>query len=455
MSNCSHTDYLSISSWNVNGLGQKHREDMFLESITKHDINILLETWKGDCPDVKIPDYYSFNKCRTKKKKARRNSGGIIVYIKNKIKRGVEYLNNITSSQNRVWLKLEKTFFGLADDIYLCGIYIPPLSSPHYDNEYQNLEYEISILSTKGKIMLMGDFNSRISTYPDFIVDDEDNDKLSHILPDNYKADFNLLRKSQDRVYNSQGKDLLDLCASAQLRILNGRFIGDILGNMTCVNKRGSSVVDYTITSESLLSSVKYFIVENLTHFSDHSQLVTYLNCKFRTCEIQNQYQKQDFSFKWTESSKQILEQELMNPYICEKIMKLENSSFEKSLDGVNLANKMISDIYIDLSTKCMKKKYFKKKRKKFKSPWTDSEFLSLRSSVRTLSNKMKLSPFDQTVRLQFFYLSKKLKRAAKFKRKEYKKNILLKLSNLSPKESKEFWKILKSIKGNDDRCDD
>ena len=67
----------------------------------------------------------------------------------------------------------------------------------------------------------------------------------------------------------------------------------------------------------------------------------------------------------------------------------------------------------------------------------------------------MKLSPFDQTVRLQFFYLSKKLKRAAKFKRKEYKKNILLKLSNLSPKESKEFWKILKSIKGNDDRCDD
>ena len=65
MNNCSHAckyvDYLSISGWNVNGLGQKHRDDMFLESIMKYDINILLETWKGDSPDINISDYYSLN----------------------------------------------------------------------------------------------------------------------------------------------------------------------------------------------------------------------------------------------------------------------------------------------------------------------------------------------------------------------------------------------------------
>jgi tRNA isopentenyl-2-thiomethyl-A-37 hydroxylase MiaE len=38
------------------------------------------------------------------------------------------------------------------------------------------------------------------------------------------------------------------------------------------------------------------------------------------------------------------------------------------------------------------------------------------------------------------------MKEAAKVKRKRYKKQILDKISNLSPEESKEFWKILRSI---------
>jgi hypothetical protein len=60
----------------------------------------------------------------------------------------------------------------------------------------------------------------------------------------------------------------------------------------------------------------------------------------------------------------------------------------------------------------------------------------------------MKLFPFDQNVKLNFLYFSKKnkMKGAAKVKRKRYKKQILDKISNLSPEESKEFWKILRSI---------
>ena len=37
---------LSISSWNVHGLGDKMKDPMFLDFLNK-DINILLETWKG------------------------------------------------------------------------------------------------------------------------------------------------------------------------------------------------------------------------------------------------------------------------------------------------------------------------------------------------------------------------------------------------------------------------
>lgn len=154
--NVSIVDNVSICSWNINGLGQKHRDESFIENV-KYDINIILETWKGDSPDIKIKDYYSFSKYRMRKKRARRNSGGIIVYIKNEIKRGVCLMENITQSKNRIWLKLDKKFFGFKRDIFLCGVYIPPLNSPHYDNEYELLENEVNFLTDKGKILLMGE----------------------------------------------------------------------------------------------------------------------------------------------------------------------------------------------------------------------------------------------------------------------------------------------------------
>ena len=74
-------DQLSISAWNIRGLGDKTNDDFFLKQINS-DINILLETWKGDCKDNIIPGFNMFSKCRKKKKKARRHSGGIIVYYK-------------------------------------------------------------------------------------------------------------------------------------------------------------------------------------------------------------------------------------------------------------------------------------------------------------------------------------------------------------------------------------
>jgi hypothetical protein len=92
---------------------------------------------------------------------------------------------------------------------------------------------------------------------------------------------------------------------------------------------------------------------------------------------------------------------------------------------------------------------------KKFKSPWTDSEFLAWRKNVNFWSRKMKLFPFDQNVKLKFLYFSKKMKGAAKVKRKRYKKQILDKINNLSLEESKEFWKILRSIDKKNEKCED
>lgn len=75
---------LTISAWNIHGLGDKSNDDFFLNSI-KSDINILLETWKGECKEYNIPGFNTFSKIRKKKKKAKRHSGGILVYYKKNI----------------------------------------------------------------------------------------------------------------------------------------------------------------------------------------------------------------------------------------------------------------------------------------------------------------------------------------------------------------------------------
>ena len=115
-------------------------------------------------------------------------------------------------------------------------------------------------MSDKGNVLVIGDLNARIANHDDFIADENKiHSSLQDILPEDYVQDFNIDRNSLDKVFNSQGQQLIDLCITSQLRVLNGRFIGDMLGNMTCFKPSGCSTVDYALTSVDLINSVSFF----------------------------------------------------------------------------------------------------------------------------------------------------------------------------------------------------
>ena len=83
-------------------------------------------------------------------------------------------------------------------------------------------------------MLCSGDLNARTSCEVDFILNDS-----PRYLPlfDSYKPDDKIkLRKSHDDVLDERGKELIDLCITYQMRIVNGRCIGDLLGNFTCFN---------------------------------------------------------------------------------------------------------------------------------------------------------------------------------------------------------------------------
>ena len=92
-------------------------------------------------------------------------------------------------------------------------------------------------------------------------------------LEDLYDIDYiHLKRTSADKAPTcTRGKQLLDLCISARLRILNGRILGDSTGTFTCHQPKGSSVVDYVITSEDNISNIPYVEVFDYNgSISDH-----------------------------------------------------------------------------------------------------------------------------------------------------------------------------------------
>ena len=66
--------------------------------------------------------------------------------------------------------------------------------------------------------------------------------------PEDYENDEQCLRRSQDSgTVNARDRNWLETCTALNLRILNGRIVGDLEGKKICFHYNGSSVVDYVI----------------------------------------------------------------------------------------------------------------------------------------------------------------------------------------------------------------
>ena len=99
-------------------------------------------------------------------------------------------------------------------------------------------------------VFVGSDFNSRIGTQNDFIIE---NEKDLNYLPQDYELDtIRSVRNNQDTSVN--GQQLLDLCIETKLKILNGRNRGGLQGHLTYIGFHGCSTVDLALTSEASLA---------------------------------------------------------------------------------------------------------------------------------------------------------------------------------------------------------
>ena len=204
-------------------------------------------------------------------------------------------------------------------DIVMVFTYISPEGSYIYDNsDFDGIQLlEKHLLTIKSNfsdalLFIAGDLNARTELVLDYIPDDN----LKFIFGDvTYVEDnFDMVRRNKDKKHNQFGKNLIDLCCTFDIHIMNGRLFDDRDGNITCTSGNGWSVVDYNIASTDLFKYATYFCVLDRSE-SDHFPI----QCSFsfptaqivspritRTIEYHNiSSSYQTDSFKWDENKKQ------------------------------------------------------------------------------------------------------------------------------------------------------
>ena len=163
----------------MNGLARwkMHHKD-FIRVLETNDLVCVTETWLNKteseliCQEFRknFKVYYS---CRRRDKNAKRDSGGILVFINNKLSQHIEITEN--NDEDILWLKVNRKVFPDNNDMYICCTYISPKSScRHTPDDTCKLDILNSdVLKYKnirsGRIVILVDLNCRTGIENDFI----------------------------------------------------------------------------------------------------------------------------------------------------------------------------------------------------------------------------------------------------------------------------------------------
>ena len=122
MSNYNITS-LKIISWNIEGMNSTNGECKLnmpdiLKIVNSYDVICLQETFETEPSNLHVKGYTSFSSHRGyRHKRAKRGSGGVLILIRNEFVKGVCKEKSV--SDDILWLKLKKEFFGLVKDLYI------------------------------------------------------------------------------------------------------------------------------------------------------------------------------------------------------------------------------------------------------------------------------------------------------------------------------------------------
>lgn len=433
--------------WNCNGLtNDKLSEKEFTDLIEGNDIVFFSESWTDKHFENRLCDFTCFNYYRKfRHRKAKRNSGGIVVFIRDCILPGIEMVKN--HYDTLIWFKLDKDFFQFKEDVYLCCVYFWPDDSTAARlidvDLFDLISNDIVSFEQLGSVMLAGDWNARVGNKCDYVVCDT-------VVPDiddnEYHSDLPLARASQDIECNSRGRKMLDLCKANSLRIANGRLgVDSNKGEYTYFSRQSHTTIDYLLLKELDFSLIHEFYIGSFNTFSDHAPLHFTIRSAVYTSKDNGPCPRSSTSLRWANEKREFFRRGLIG-----KLPELN-----RSLNDVNVNDNNSLDAMIDKFTSIIREvteplfKYNMKYKSSNKSnsftnkEWFDRDCIEAKTLYRqALSNYNIYKSYEN--RVELCASKKSYKNMVRKKKRAFILNKSKELENLKSKRPKEFWKFFK-----------
>ena len=142
---------------------------------------------------------------------------------------------------------------------------------------FNQLQNKRATFSATDRLIIGHDFNARTAILSDCVNEDADNVKYQN-FPNGYEISLTRKETTGINYKNEYGENLTELCSTTNLRILNGRNLGDLYGEFTYCGIHGLSTVDYILASENVIkdNQIEYMGVQPIT--SDHRPLLLKLS---------------------------------------------------------------------------------------------------------------------------------------------------------------------------------
>ena len=425
---------------------------------------MLCETWTDELSDVDVEGYIRISQVRKRKKHSIRSSGGLEVYFKENIAKGIaveEWLN-----EDGLNFRFQKEFFGWEKDVFLFFVYFKPKDSSRQDldNEldcFDKLINQIANVSDRGNIIVAGDLNSRVAEKTEYDIDviDDCIDDLNVFPPilyehafhytDFVEKDMSLSRTNEDKHVNDYGTKLIQLCKSCDLAILNGRAGSDKgKGVTTFCGPRGESTVDFVICDKYVLKQVSRFGISDHVSFSDHKMVTFSLISCFDdtdTSTDQNVFNAKSFT-KWKEANKGLFVNRINEENVIttanEILNTLTNNAHKDILDN---AVDQLTDILIHAGAD-HKGKIGATRVTRKGEPWFDEECKLDKLMFFELMNQYSRNRNDENREIMCKQRSK-YRQTCRRKKRCYNRKKATDLLSLSKSDPKKFWRELKGDK--------
>ena len=432
---------IRISAWNINGfrskiVGDKLSDKSFLKEIENDHIIALVETHNIDKNDtLSIPGYQRIKvKNRPKTNSSPKNSGGLAYFARPSITKYIIPINN--TNRDTIWIQIKKEILDKEHDIYVGTAYL----SPHKNNNESSkkileLFEEIMHFQKKGKVIIQGDFNARTNVISDTVPAD----RYDTSFIENPSADIPPRNSEDNAPADHRGKELIELCKSLGLVMLNGRKTGDLFGKYTSLQWNGSSVVDYVFVDKHVFASIGFFKVGNFipwlsdhcaTRYLLHSSMINHSKSDDQEGEVLD-------SIYWDADS----------PEKFLGLLRAHEQEISETLEASSETN--VLEKFQTLMESVIKEGKFKKGIKKDSSdaPWFDIDCRKGKDAVTEAGKNVQRNPKDLNLRKVLGEKKKIFRSLIRDKKRLHAKNIfenMLEYDRL--RESKKFWNSLKRL---------